>query len=77
MSQADCSKPQLGHPPASDEAASDAATLVSRFGRDGVEWLDRFLADYVFVGEPLDGVLQKARQLADLPPRMDGGAFDD
>ncbi len=52
-----------------DECAGDAAALVERFGADGVAWLDSFLADYVFGGEPLDRVLLRARELSHLPAR--------
>lgn len=50
--------------------------LSDRLGRDGVEWLDSFLADYVFVGEPLDDVLVAARSLCGLPPRSPTQAVD-
>lgn len=52
-----------------DEPSRHAAALVDRFGPDGVEWLDSFLADYVFGGEPLDRVLLRARELVRLPAR--------
>jgi hypothetical protein len=61
-----------------DQCAQDAASLVGRFGADGIEWLDTFLADYVFLGEPLDRVLVKARELSGLPVRPHRRpAFDD
>lgn len=53
----------------SDQCGADAAALVERFGAEGVAWLDAFLADYLFVGEPLDRVLVKARELSRLTPR--------
>lgn len=56
---------------------ADAAALVARLGRDGVEWLDAFLADYVFADEPLDHVLVKARQLSGLPSRCARAIVDD
>ena len=52
-----------------DECSTRAAALVARFGAEGVEWLDGFLADYVFRGEPLDRVLLRARELSRLPRR--------
>jgi len=52
-----------------DRYAADAAALVDRFGAAGVEWLDRLLEDYVFIGEPLERVLVQARALSGLPPR--------
>lgn len=52
-----------------DQRSADASALVERFGVEGVAWLDNFLADYLFVGEPLDGVLVKARELSRLGPR--------
>jgi predicted component of type VI protein secretion system len=42
-----------------------------------VEWLDRFLADYVFEGEPLDQVLVEARHLGELPGRTERRSFND
>jgi hypothetical protein len=60
-----------------DEYAADAAALVERFGADGVDWLDGFLADYVFAGEPLDRVLVKARELSHLPARSKDVVFSD
>jgi hypothetical protein len=60
-----------------DECAADAAALVERFGADGVAWLDSFLADYVFSGEPLDRVLLKARELSRLPLRPANEAVSD
>ena len=52
-----------------DERAQDASALIERFGADAVDWLDRFLADYVFEGEPLDQVMMEARRLGELPSR--------
>jgi hypothetical protein len=52
-----------------DQLGVDAAALVERMGAAGVGWLDDFLADYLFAGEPLDQVLAKARELCGLPPR--------
>jgi hypothetical protein len=52
-----------------DDCAVRAAALVARFGAADVEWLDDFLADYVFRGEPLDRVLLRARELSRLPHR--------
>lgn len=52
-----------------DHCGADASALVERFGIEGVAWLDNFLADYLFVGEPLDRVLVKARELSRLGPR--------
>ena len=60
-----------------DERTRDAALLVRRLGPDGVDWLDQFLADYVFVGEPLDGVMVRARELSGLPPRTKEAGLDD
>jgi hypothetical protein len=57
--------------------ARDAAALTNRLGPDGVAWLDGFLADYVFEGEPLDRVLTEARRLAELPPRREPHGFGD
>jgi hypothetical protein len=53
----------------SDQCGADATALVEQFGAEGVAWLDSFLADYLFVGEPLDRVLIKARELSRLAPR--------
>ena len=53
----------------SDDCKLDAVALVERFGAEGVAWLDSFLADYIFSGEPLDRVLVKARELNRLAPR--------
>jgi hypothetical protein len=64
-------------PRCGDEYASDAAALVAQLGADGVDWLDRFLADYVFADEPLDRVLVKARELSQLPGRRERRVFDD
>jgi hypothetical protein len=64
-------------PRCGDECAADAAALVARLGADGVDWLDRFLADYVFADEPLDRVLVKARELSQLPGRSEPRVFDD
>jgi len=58
-----------------DPYGADASGLVDRFGAEGVAWLDSFLADYLFVGEPLDQVLLKARELSRLAPRPHA-AFD-
>ena len=52
-----------------DQCGADASALVERLGAEGVAWLDAFLADYIFVGEPLDRVLVKARELSRLAPR--------
>ncbi len=60
-----------------DSCAADAAALAERLGAEGVDWLDQFLADYVFNGEPLDQVLVKARQVARLPARPRVAALDD
>jgi hypothetical protein len=60
-----------------DECAAAAAALAERFGAEGVEWLDGFLADYVFAGEPLDRVLLKARELSRLPARAREAVFSD
>jgi hypothetical protein len=62
----------------SAERTQDAAALVERLGAGGVAWLDLFLADYVFAGEPLDLVMAEARRLAKLPTRpATSSAFDD
>ena len=58
-----------------DQYGADASALVERLGAEGVAWLDGFLADYLFVGEPLDRVLVKARELSRLAPRPHS-AFD-
>ena len=58
-----------------DQCGADASALVERFGIEGIAWLDNFLADYLFIGEPLDRVLVKARELSRLGPRPHGG-FD-
>lgn len=60
-----------------DKYAADAAALVERFGAAGVGWLDHFLEDYVFIGEPLERVLAKARELSGLPPRPILAGTDD
>jgi hypothetical protein len=73
--QSDMSKAQKGR--WSAERAQDAAALVERLGADTVEWLDLFLADYVFAGEPLDQVLAEARRLGRLPARPARSAWDD
>ncbi|CAN7412979.1 hypothetical protein LJR219_002619 [Phenylobacterium sp. LjRoot219] len=52
-----------------DDCSAHAAALVERLGAEGVDWLDSFLADYVFRGEPLDRVLLRAREMSRLPPR--------
>jgi hypothetical protein len=67
-----CAAPAAGEP-----AVADATALLQRFGPDGVEWLDRFLADYLFLGEPLDRVLVRARELARLPARPEPVLQDD
>lgn len=59
------------------QRGQDAAKLIERFGADGVEWLDRFLADYVFEGEPLDQVMTTARHLGDLPVAPSRRSFSD
>lgn len=59
-----------------DERTQAPSALIERFGPDAVEWLDRFLADYVFEGEPLDHVLVEARRLVELPSRP-ARSFDD
>lgn len=59
------------------QSAKDAAALVERFGAEGVQWLDHFLADYLFEDEPLDQVMAKARQLSGLPSRAKSRSFRD
>jgi hypothetical protein len=61
----------------SEECARAADALRKRLGPDGVAWLDDFLADYTFLGEPLDRVLATARDLCDLPPRSFAASDDD
>ncbi|CAN7447603.1 hypothetical protein LJR225_002983 [Phenylobacterium sp. LjRoot225] len=63
--------------PWSVKRTQDAAALVERFGPDAVEWLDLFLADYVFAGEPLDQVMTEARRLGELPARPVRSWFND
>lgn len=58
-----------------NQSAEDAAALVARFGAEGVQWLDHFLADYLFAGEPLDEVMAKARRLSGLPSRAKSPSF--
>jgi len=53
--------------PWADQRRQDAAALFQRFGAECVAWLDRFLADYVFEGEPLDQVVSAARRLGKPP----------
>jgi hypothetical protein len=60
-----------------DDFGRDAAALAGRLGPEGVEWLDRFLEDYVFDGEPLDRVMAMARELSRLPPRARSAAAED
>lgn len=61
----------------SDKRSQDAAALAERLGPDGVAWLDQFLADYTFAGEPLDRVMTEARRFAQLPARREPQAFAD
>jgi predicted component of type VI protein secretion system len=61
----------------SEQRGQDAAKLIERFGADGVDWLDRFLANYVFEGEPLDQVMASARQIGELPVRTERQSFND
>lgn len=60
-----------------DARSAHAAAIVQRLGPETIDWLDSFLADYVFDGEPLDRVMVKARELAGLPRRRPAGARDD
>jgi len=68
---------KLGTSETHADRTQDAAALVEQFGADGVDWLDSFLADYVFLGEPLDSVLINARKLAGLPARPEPELGDD
>jgi hypothetical protein len=75
MTQLDCGcAPDLTRP---DEPTAKAAALVETLGAERLAWLDAFLDDYVFQGEPLDRVLVKARDLARLPRRPARSALDD
>jgi hypothetical protein len=72
MSIAPSSSGEADHNRWSDQCAADASSLAERLGVEGVAWLDAFLADYVFAGEPLDRVMVKARELCRLAPRAQG-----
>jgi hypothetical protein len=65
------------HDARTEECARAAEALRKRLGPDGVAWLDDFLADYIFLGEPLDRVLVTARELCGLPPRRLAAVDDD
>jgi hypothetical protein len=60
-----------------EECARAADRLSQRLGPDGVAWLDDFLADYVFMGEPLDRILATAREMCRLPSRELAASDDD
>jgi|GEM_PF-3342941 hypothetical protein len=66
-----------GREPWAEQRSEAAAALIKRFGPDGVAWLDRFLADYVFEGEPLDQIVVAARELGKLPARRKRRSFHD
>ena len=76
MAKFDASPAELSDERQSDECGRDAAALVKNLGVQGVDWLDGFLADYLFAGEPLDLVMVRARALAGLSHRPRRAAVD-